>query len=44
MIGCHMMNIAHIEEINDHLRRFSRTGRLVAIARGLRKDEGRYSN
>jgi hypothetical protein len=41
MIGWHMMNIAHIKEINDHLRRFSRTGRLVAIARGLRNGEGR---
>src|ERR1700730_5450339 len=37
-----MLNIAQIEEINDHLRKFSRTRRLVAIARALRKDDGRW--
>jgi len=37
-----MFNIAQIEEINDQLRKFGRVRRLVANARALRNDDGRW--
>jgi hypothetical protein len=42
MIRSHMLKLAQIEKINDHVRRLSRAGRVVAIARALRKDDGSW--